>query len=332
MAWAFEQEIPPLRKFVLITLANVASETVSGDTTCYPSYAYLQRMTCMSRRGLINTIHGLVEDGLLAVVNRKQGNQRHASNIYVLAMPPTTENRDAPKQDEACSVYVAICLDKVKIGISTQLKKRLEDLDRNNPEKVKLYGYVETTSSTARKVEKACHEAFAKQATGNEWFDLDPTTTLKAVENMLALHLVGGSASGAPPLNGGVVHGVHHRSASGAPPLDSSTRTKEKSPKPSEKKKNKTTSCTPRQELEKVLDSKHAAAILDHRKVMRRPLSPYAAALLSKNLKKCGDPNAAADYMIERGWQSINPEWMRNGSTQNRKSSEDLDYEIMQKL
>lgn len=66
---------------------------------------------------------------------------------------------------------------------------------------------------------------------------------------------------------------------------------------------------TPRAELEAVLDARHAAAVLDHRQRLRKPLTAHAAALLAKRLAEFPDPNAAADTMIERGWQSIRPGW-----------------------
>lgn len=69
---------------------------------------------------------------------------------------------------------------------------------------------------------------------------------------------------------------------------------------------------SPRHVLESVLDVKHAAAVIDHRQRLRKPLTAHAADLLARKLALCRDPNAAADLMIEKGWQSIEPEWMEN--------------------
>jgi len=66
---------------------------------------------------------------------------------------------------------------------------------------------------------------------------------------------------------------------------------------------------TPRSELETTLDPVHAQAVVEHRQRLRRPLTAHAAALLAKRLAEFDDPNAAADLMIEKGWQSIEAGW-----------------------
>lgn len=67
---------------------------------------------------------------------------------------------------------------------------------------------------------------------------------------------------------------------------------------------------SPRAELESVVDSIHAQAVLDHRQRIRSPLTAYAAKLLAAELVKCPDPNAAVDLMIMKGWQSVKSEWV----------------------
>jgi hypothetical protein len=64
-------------------------------------------------------------------------------------------------------------------------------------------------------------------------------------------------------------------------------------------------------ELGKVLDESHAQAVIDHRNRMRKPMTPYAASRLALSLAQAPDPNAAADEMIERGWQGWKPDWGR---------------------
>jgi hypothetical protein len=68
---------------------------------------------------------------------------------------------------------------------------------------------------------------------------------------------------------------------------------------------------TPRQELETVLDEERADAVIEHRQRMRKPLTARAAKMLAGKLSKAGDPNRAADLMIERGWAGFEVDWMR---------------------
>lgn len=73
---------------------------------------------------------------------------------------------------------------------------------------------------------------------------------------------------------------------------------------------------TPRDELSAVLDDEHAAAVVEHRQRLGKALTPHAARLLAKRLGAQPDPNAAADTMIERGWLSFDPTWLKGrGST-----------------
>lgn len=65
-------------------------------------------------------------------------------------------------------------------------------------------------------------------------------------------------------------------------------------------------------ELSKVLDAEHVAAVTEHRKKLRAPLSPHAAKLLAGKFAKCPDPNAAADEMIARGWRGFEPDWLQS--------------------
>lgn len=73
---------------------------------------------------------------------------------------------------------------------------------------------------------------------------------------------------------------------------------------------------TPRQWLETTVDEEHAEELIKHRQRLRKPMTDFAAKLLARKLAACPDPNAAAELMIEKGWQSIEPSWVQN--TQQR--------------
>lgn len=74
---------------------------------------------------------------------------------------------------------------------------------------------------------------------------------------------------------------------------------------------------TPRQELERVLDAERSNAVVEHRQKIKKPLTAHGARLLSGKFARCRDPNAAADKMIERGWQGFEPEWMEDRNSQS---------------
>lgn len=71
---------------------------------------------------------------------------------------------------------------------------------------------------------------------------------------------------------------------------------------------------TPREALLTVLDEARAAALLEHRKRLRAPLTAYGADLLARKLAKAPDPNAAADMMILKGWRGFEVDWLTRGN------------------
>ena len=78
---------------------------------------------------------------------------------------------------------------------------------------------------------------------------------------------------------------------------------------------------TPRSELETVLDADHAAAVVDHRQRLRKPLTARAAHLLAGKFAKAPDPNAAADAMVANGWQGFEPEWLESRAKPQQRAT-----------
>lgn len=72
-------------------------------------------------------------------------------------------------------------------------------------------------------------------------------------------------------------------------------------------------------ELMNVLDEDHAQAVIEHRKVIKKPMTVRAAQLLAGKFAKCQNPNTAADMMISAGWQGFEPEWVENRKSSTRR-------------
>lgn len=102
---------------------------------------------------------------------------------------------------------------------------------------------------------------------------------------------------------------------------DNPSPKKETSPTPPKEKttpsqsETNVSSKTPRQALETVLDGQRAAAVLDHRKRIGKPMTIRAAELLAGKFGRCPDPNAGADAMVANGWQGFEPEWLDRQQT-----------------
>lgn len=80
---------------------------------------------------------------------------------------------------------------------------------------------------------------------------------------------------------------------------------------------------TPRSILLECLSPEMAGAVIDHRRAKRSPLTLKAAQLLVKGFLSTGQPQAAAEMMIARGWQGFKPEWFEKDKTdgQDRRSN-----------
>lgn len=68
---------------------------------------------------------------------------------------------------------------------------------------------------------------------------------------------------------------------------------------------------SPTAPLSAILGEELARGVVDHRRRIRKPLTPYAAKLLAAKFESCPDPPAAAQAMIANGWQGIDPTWMK---------------------
>jgi hypothetical protein len=75
---------------------------------------------------------------------------------------------------------------------------------------------------------------------------------------------------------------------------------------------------TPRSILLGCLSAEMTEAVIDHRRAKRSPLTVAAAKLLAKSLVETGDPPAAVEMMIERGWTAIKPSWFEREKSNGR--------------
>lgn len=73
--------------------------------------------------------------------------------------------------------------------------------------------------------------------------------------------------------------------------------------------------------LAPVLGNELATAIIEHRDTLREPMTEYAAKLQVKEYLACGDPVAAAEMQILRGWISIRAPWFLNEIRKDQRTS-----------
>ena len=82
MAWAVKQQLPTNEKFILIMLANYAS---NDEGECFPSTETLMRETALARTTVRKCLHSLQTKGYISA-HERWSNGRQLSNSYQMAM------------------------------------------------------------------------------------------------------------------------------------------------------------------------------------------------------------------------------------------------------
>ncbi len=80
---------------------------------------------------------------------------------------------------------------------------------------------------------------------------------------------------------------------------------------------------TPASVLSPLLGSELAAAVVEHRQRLRKPMNVKAAELMLREFEKCTEPIAGAEMMISRGWQGFRADWFRNDTIRQRTNGDD---------
>ncbi len=92
MAWATEQELPTMQKFVLVMMAN---RTNHDTGLCCPSHERLARDCGMSKRSVIEQIKKLEIIGLVSVIRSSNENGVNNVNKYILNLNKNSSAGDA---------------------------------------------------------------------------------------------------------------------------------------------------------------------------------------------------------------------------------------------
>lgn len=139
--WALKQEIrPATKKFVLVVLANYASEWGKS----FPSTETLCNRTCLNRKTVIASLDALEKDGSITDTGQRVGTTKQIK-VYLINSPengtlqsiPKTESKapengrkDSQKRDTEPKVT------KVESKDSPQSKKEAEEIYELYPRKV----------------------------------------------------------------------------------------------------------------------------------------------------------------------------------------------------
>ncbi len=83
LTWAWEQELPPTQKLVLISLADHANQ----DGECWPSINRLAKFTGLGRTAIKTNLKKLEDAGFITAEQRLREDGGHTSHLYHLNNP-----------------------------------------------------------------------------------------------------------------------------------------------------------------------------------------------------------------------------------------------------
>jgi hypothetical protein len=89
--WAFEQQLTPTEKVLLLALADHAND----DGVCFPGHKRLERKCSLSRSTIKRGIRSLKSKGLLVIEERTDKSGRQTSNVYTLDLTKVVEGEGA---------------------------------------------------------------------------------------------------------------------------------------------------------------------------------------------------------------------------------------------
>ena len=98
MNWAFGLELKPVKKVILLALADSADD----DGRCWPGKKYLAKKCSVAEKTITRQIEDLQAMGLVKVIHRKQG-EWNKTNLYQLNLQAEVVNNDGvdtPENEE----------------------------------------------------------------------------------------------------------------------------------------------------------------------------------------------------------------------------------------
>lgn len=157
---------------------------------------YLKTFQETLRLDILQTVEDVivVRDAIAYEIERDATDKEYIESaiqiVHILAMEEIMwiiKSEDYEKKDKSQSVYLIICDECVKIGVSTQTKIRTRHLGTKIPFAVKrvLFFNVENMY----KVEKELHKKYEEKRMNGEWFDLSPSDIEETVEHLKRISL-----------------------------------------------------------------------------------------------------------------------------------------------
>ena len=172
--WAFSlTDISPLEKLIAIAMAE------SDGIHC----------PCASLAAICKFCN-TSEDEIIVALKRLSDRFSLSCEIdpagalhYIL--PPAIERipqASLKKGDESlCCVYVIAAKTRTKIGISNNVRMRLENLQAWSPETLRVEWTGAGPRFLIRQIEAACHQFLAEYRIVGEWFDVTPRSAIAVV-------------------------------------------------------------------------------------------------------------------------------------------------------
>ncbi len=172
MSWAYQQDLPCARKFVLVMLADNWDGLGDALLRTY----HFSQLCGLNTQDFENIVSSLVDQGYMTM---------EAEHRYSLNMPPPESDQIANLVPVIGVVYLLKIGDVCKIGISKNVIHRLKDIQSTNACDVSLLQCWNMDMDIARKVERATHDKLRDHRVRGELFGVDEMAAVAAVNTSI---------------------------------------------------------------------------------------------------------------------------------------------------
>lgn len=177
LAWAMRlTHVNPVTKLAAIALADIA-EPEGRDSG---AFGKLVEFCCATPDEVVGAFQELAVFGVECDVS-ESGSVLAQFPLDLFDLRPREPNQTP------CDVYVIASLTRTKIGVSSDPVRRLEWLQRETQEPLRLVWSASAPRFDVFQVERAAHRELAEHCIKGEWFNVSAERAIEAVRKVMLL-------------------------------------------------------------------------------------------------------------------------------------------------
>lgn len=182
--WAYDLSLPPVEKLVLLILANNSFEFVARTP-----FSNLEQRAGISLEKCRKVLSRLEKRGVVFSITEMSTDHGGLTvELYLKDAPLPPPAPKISKRKVADDGVVYVIRDgagRCKIGISTNVEKRLISLKTSNAEELVISASFAVKSKNMRAIERAAHQHFREMRIRGEWFAVTDNEAIAFLKTLI---------------------------------------------------------------------------------------------------------------------------------------------------